>query len=100
MTTSSDFPFSDTAIPPGETLAEELEVRDIPPDEMATLLGLSAETMMSIFKGEQPITSEIAAGLEAALWIPAQFWLNLEFQYRGTLAYLTAKQAKSAHGDR
>ena len=92
MTTSSAPLFSDLAIPPGESLAEELEYRDLPPRELAAMLNLSDETMIGIFTGAHPITPEIAAGLQDVLWIPAEFWLNLEAHYRETLARIAANQ--------
>lgn len=94
MTTSGAPLYSNMAIPPGETLAEELEFRDFPPDELAQRLRLSAETMAKIFTGEQPITAEIAAGLQEELWIASEFWLSLEAHYRETLARIAAQQAE------
>ena len=95
MTTNGAPLYSDVAIPPGETLAEELEFRDFPPGELAQRLGLPEETLMKIFAGEQPITPDIAAGLQTELWIAAEFWLNLEAHYRDTLAHIAAKQAQA-----
>ena len=97
MTTSNRNLFSNLAIPPGETLAEELEFRDIPPIEMADRLGLSGDVMFKIFTGEQVITPDIAAGLEKELGISAQLWLRLEARYRETLARIAAN--KPGNGD-
>ena len=100
MTTSNAPLFSDLAIPPGESLAEELEYRDLPPRELAAMLNLSDETMIGIFTGAHPITPEIAAGLQDVLWMPAEFWLNLEAHYRETLARIAANQpGKDAGAD-
>ena len=60
--------------------------------ELAAMLNLSDETMIGIFTGAHPITPEIAAGLQDVLWIPAEFWLNLEAHYRETLARIAANQ--------
>ena len=92
MTTSSQELFSNLAIPPGETLDEELEYRDLRPRELAAMLQLSDEVMVGLFTGEHPITPEIAAGLEEALGISAQIWLNPEAHYRETLARTAANQ--------
>ena len=48
MTTNGAPLYSNLAIPPGETLEEELEFRDFPPGEPAQSLGLSEETLMKI----------------------------------------------------
>ena len=92
MTTSSRRLFSNLAIPPGETLAEELEFRDIPPIAIAERLGWSGDLMFKIFTGEQAITPDIAAGLEQELGISAELWLNLEGRYRETLARIAANK--------
>ena len=76
---------SDLAIPPGEMLEEELDVRGIRHEEMATALGLHLEALNEIFQGQMPITSKIAARLEAELGISSDFWTNLEADYRDTL---------------
>ena len=100
MTTSSKELFSNLAIPPGETLDEELEYRDMRPRELAAMLQLSDEVMVGLFTGEHPITPEIAAGLEEVLGISAQIWLNLEAHYRETLARIAANQpAQAASAD-
>ena len=100
MTTSSKELFSNLAIPPGETLDEELEYRDMRPRELAAMLQLSDEVMVGLFTGEHPITPEIAAGLEEVLGISAQIWLNLEAHYRETLARIAANQpGKDASAD-
>ena len=92
MTTSSKELFSNLAIPPGETLDEELDYRDMRPRELAAMLQLSDEVMVGLFTGEHPITPKIAAGLEEVLGISAQIWLNLEAHYRETLARIAANQ--------
>ena len=100
MTTSSKELFSNLAIPPGETLDEELEYRDMRPRELAAMLQLSDEVMVGLFTGEHPITPGIAAGLEEVLGISAQIWLNLEAHYRETLARIAANQpGKDAGAD-
>ena len=98
MKTNSKELFSNLAIPPGAMLDEELEYRDLRPRELAAMLRLSDEVMVGLFTGEHPITPEIAAGLEAALGIPAQTWLNLEAQYRETLARIAAAKPGDADG--
>lgn len=55
--------WSDLAIPPGDTLKEELEARGMSQTDLARKMGL-----------------------EEALGIPGHFWVRLEADYRYTLA--------------
>lgn len=96
MTTSNEPLYSDLAIPPGEMLAEEMEFRDMPLEYLETKLGLPAEIIDKIISGEKSVTPEIADMLAEAFWIPAWYWINLEFHYRETLARIAANQPKTA----
>ena len=78
--------FSDLPIPPGELLEEELEARGMTQRELAARLGRPAQTINEIIKAKKAITPDTALGLEAVLGIDAQYWLNLESDYRMTLA--------------
>ena len=86
MTTSGEPLYSNLAIPPGEGLLEEIDFRGIPLQRLAASLGLPVEAVNELISGDRAITPAIAAGLEAALGIRAQLWLNLEARYRTTLA--------------
>ena len=91
MTTKSARLFSDLAIPPGEVLAEELEIRGMTQEELADNMGCSPQVVNEIVRAERAITPEIAAGLGKALGIEAQFWTNFEEHYRMTLEHIRAK---------
>jgi HTH-type transcriptional regulator / antitoxin HigA len=84
-------PLSDLAIPPGELLEEELEERGISQAELARLMGRPAQAVNEIIHARKQITPETALQLEQALGIPAYLWLNLESDYRLTLARARAK---------
>ena len=86
MTTSGEPIYSNLAIPPGETIAENIEFLGIPVAQLATTLGLSEAATNEVIAGDRAITPDIAAGLEATLGISAQLWLNLEARYRTTVA--------------
>ena len=86
MTTSRTRAYSDLPIPPGEILAEELEARGMTQKELAARLGRPAQAINEIIKAKKAITPETAIGLERVLGIDAQFWTNLESNYRLTLA--------------
>ena len=77
---------SDLPIPPGEVLEEELEARGMTQKELAARLGRPAQAINEIVKAKKAITPDTAIMLEKALGIDAQFWANLEIDYRMTLA--------------
>ena len=86
MTTKGNRLFSDMAIPPGESLEEEIEVQGISPEELAGLCGVPVENLKQVFRGSREITPDLAARLEKVLGIKASFWINLEGIYQETLA--------------
>ena len=86
MTTSSPRTYSDLPIPPGEILEEELAARGMTQRELAARLGRPAQVVNEIVKAKKAITPETAIGLEKVLGIDAHFWVNLEANYRLTLA--------------
>ena len=86
MTTGGEPIYSNTAIPPGETVVENIEFIGMPLPELSARLGLSVEAMNEIVAGDRAITPDIAVGLSNALGISAQFWLNGEAHYRATIA--------------
>ena len=85
MTTKTPRVYSDLAIPPGETLAEELEVRGMTQQELATLTNYPERVIDQIIQGEKAITPVIATALGEALGVNPRFWTNLEADYQTTL---------------
>ena len=76
---------SETAIPPGEFLREEIEARGLSQKELAMRMGSPINTINEIINGKKSITAETALQLEEAMpEIPARFWLNLETDYQLT----------------
>lgn len=96
MTTEHPRVWSDLPIPPGEALAEELAVRGMTGKELAAQLGRPAEMVDAIIRAEQVIDPDTARGLEKALGIAADFWLNLESTYRLTLARNRERESLAA----
>lgn len=86
MTTRQPRAFSDLPIPPGEVLAEEIEARQMTQRELSARLGRPTQAINEIIKAKKAITPDTAIGLEKALGISAHFWVNLELDYRMTLA--------------
>ena len=80
--------YSDLAIPPGETLADEIAARGMSQTELAARLGRPVQVVNEIIRAKKAITDDTALGLEKVLGIPATFWVNLEQNYRMTQAKL------------
>ena len=95
MVTKTDA-YPDVAIPPGEYLAEEIEARGMTQKELASRMGRPQNAINEIINGKKAITAETALQFEEVMpEIPARFWLNLETDYRLTIA-LIKKRAKVA----
>ena len=86
MTTRRVWP--DVAIPPGETLAEEMAARALSQRALALKMGRPVQVVNEIVLGKKQIVAKTALDLEAALKIPAEFWMNLEIGYQLTKARL------------
>jgi len=80
------------AIPPGETLKEELEAIGMSQVEFAKRTGRTPKTICEIINGTAPITAETAIQFERVLGVDASFWLNLERQYQEALAIQKEEQ--------
>lgn len=76
----------DYAVAPGDTLREVVESLGMTHKELALRTDLTEQSLVRIFKGEQPISYETANRLELVTGVPARFWNNLEAQYREQLA--------------
>lgn len=76
----------DYVSPPGETLEELLEEREMTQAELAERMGRPKKTISEIINGKAAITPETALQLERVLSIPASFWNNRERDYREALA--------------
>jgi HTH-type transcriptional regulator/antitoxin HigA len=76
----------DYAPPPGKTLEEFIEARDLSARELARRCGRSAKLVVEIIAGKAPIEPETAMQLERVLGMDASVWLNMEAAYRLHLA--------------
>jgi len=85
MMTESSF-ISDLAIPPGEYLGEVLQDVGVSQAELARRMGRPYQAINEIVRGEKAITSDTALQLEHVLGVSAQFWRQLEAEYRLILA--------------
>ena len=71
--------------PPGEILAEALEERNMSIDDLAKQIGLSEGYIRKLINGKAVLFGFTADKLERALDIPADFWRNMEHNYRESL---------------
>jgi len=76
----------DFVSPPGETLAEILEERNMSQSELAQRMGRPKKTINDIIKGKAEITTDTALQIELVLKTPASFWIERERFYREYLA--------------
>ncbi|MBA4182051.1 MAG: addiction module antidote protein, HigA family [Anaerolinea sp.] len=84
------------AVPPGETLAEELEARGLTQRALALRIGKSSRVVNAICRGERAINADTALALESALdGLSAEFWLRLQSDYDLTVARLRARTGKA-----
>ncbi len=74
------------AVPPGRILRRELDARGWTQKDLAAILGRPAQAITEIVRGTKQITPETAVALAAALGTSAEFWANLEANYRLALA--------------
>lgn len=79
--------------PPGETLAEVLEARQLSQADLAERTGLTPKTVNEVIKGKAPITPDTALHLERVLGAPASFWSNLQRRF-------DEMRAREAEGNR
>lgn len=73
------------AIPPGETIREQLEFRSMSQKEFALRMNMSEKHISNLISGKVQLTPFMANRLESVLGIPAHFWSNLEAIYREAL---------------
>lgn len=84
------------AIPPGESIKEQLEIRNMQQKEFAVRMGMSEKHISKLVNGEVQLTMDVARRLEMVLGVPAQFWCNLEAIYRETIIKVNEENAMEA----
>lgn len=70
------------AIPPGETIRENMRYLGMNQKELAMRLEITPKHLSNIINGNNPITYETALKLETVIGPQAQFWMNLETNYQ------------------
>lgn len=84
------------ATPPGATIKEQLEDRDMSQKEFASRMGMSEKHISRLINGEVQLTSDVAYRLEMVLGMRASFWSNLESIYREKITKAEAENAMEA----
>lgn len=87
------------AIPPGETIKEQLSFRSMSQKEFALRMGLTEKHVTNLLKGRVQLTSNVAMRLESVLGVPAVFWENLEALYRETLIKVEGENQMEADAE-
>lgn len=82
---------------PGDTIADILEQRHVPPVVFAEQIGYAAEHVNDLLQGRAVLTEETASLLERHLGASSAFWLNRESHYRIDLSRL-GRNAEDALG--
>ncbi len=70
------------ATPPGYTIREQLEDRQMTQKEFSVRMDMSEKHISRLINGEVRLTPDTANRLEAVLGVPSEFWNNLEAIYR------------------
>ena len=81
------------AVPPGETIKEQLEFRGMKQKEFAERIGLSEKHVSALIHGDVQLTNDVAYRLEMVFGISATFWCNLESIYRENIIKATEENA-------
>lgn len=82
----------DIVSPPGDTLLDILEERNMSQAELARRMGRPIKTINEIVRGKAAITSETALQLERVLNVRADFWNSREQIYRQYLARIEEEE--------
>ena len=78
---------------PTEIIKDEFKARGMSQKELASRMEMQTSNLSRFLKGEN-ITPAIAAKLEVALDIPAEFWLNLQAQYEVDIKNIAIRDEK------
>jgi HTH-type transcriptional regulator / antitoxin HigA len=86
-----------TVTPPGATLADLIEERDIKQAELATRMGVTPKFINELVAGKASITPTTALALERALDVPADFWLARDARFQEYVARKHSQSELAAH---
>lgn len=78
----------DWASAPGETIADALRERELPPATFAAQIGYEPEELNELLHGRAALSTDIAQLLSTHLGASRDFWLRRESQFRADLVRL------------
>lgn len=81
----------DTASSPGETIADILKERGMSQGQFSRLMGMHAWEVHDLLFGKTTVTADVAARLEKAFGVAADFWLRRESLYRQDLVRIAGR---------
>jgi HTH-type transcriptional regulator/antitoxin HigA len=81
---------------PGDAIREELEFYGWEQKDLAEILDVSEKHVSKLLNNKVPISFDVSCRLSGAFKQSAQFWLNLDTQYRLQLEDCVARQATAA----
>lgn len=84
------------ATPPGATIKEQLEDREMTQKEFAARMDMTEKHISRLINGEVQLTPDMAYRLEMVLGLPADFWNNLEAIYREKIVKAQAENQLDA----
>jgi len=84
----------DWVTPPGATLLEILEAKQMTQEEFAKRANLAPMYVNQMITGEAPITPETAILLEQIVGVSAQFWNSREADYQTRKAKLQSREKR------
>jgi len=67
---------------PGYFIKEQMELREWIQEDMAEVLGITSKHLNKILQDKQPLTLDMAKILAVAFNTSAQYWINLDTDYR------------------
>ena len=83
------------AIPPGETIKEQLDARGMTRKEFADRMEMTSADIGRLMEGQSSLNPQTAGKLERIFGIPARFWLKLEAGYRDKLIKISHENAQN-----
>lgn len=100
MAVMADHSFHPSYIsPPGETIADLLDEREMTQTELAKRLGVTLKHVNQVVNGGASISADLALGLEKVFGAPAHFWLNRESLYQADIARRNEEKELASHID-
>lgn len=95
--TEIDLSYAPSAVsPPGDTIADLLEEREMSQAELARRLGTAPKVINEIIRGKAPISPSMAVNLEHVLGTPASFWLTRQARFDASKAAADGREAMKA----